>query len=82
MNPPSDPSPTPPSSLSANEAVATQKAAATQLSTGAASSDPLDEAVLKLAVRAAFLQGFAERLAEDEEEERPVEFGWGAGLRW
>ena len=55
---------------------------------GTASSDPLDEAVLELASQAAFLQGFAERLAQGEPpvEELPVEgaaeidYGWRAGL--
>ena len=58
-----------------------------------AASDPLDAAALKLAEQAAFLQGFAEKLAEAAEE-RPVEdvlpersggeidFGWRAGLQW
>ena len=39
--------------------------------------DPLDRAVLELAVQAAFLQGFAENLAE---EERPVEEVLPAGV--
>ena len=58
---------------------------------GIASPDPLDEAVLKLAAQAAFLQAFAENVVD---EERPVEealrqrgageidFGWRAGLQW
>ena len=62
-----------------------------QLKAGTASSDPLDEAVLKLATQAAFLQGFAERLAEVEqpvEERLPSkvreedDYGWRAGLNW
>ena len=55
-----------------------------------ASSDPLDEAALQVAVQAAFLQGFAEKLTEDE---RPIEevlpsrpgsaaIGWREQLQW
>jgi len=56
-----------------------------------ADSAALDEAVIRLAAQAAFLQSFAEHVIE---EERPVEefasrerggeidFGWRAGLHW
>lgn len=58
---------------------------------GILAPDSLDDAVLKLAAQAAFLQAFAENVIE---EERPVEevapqrsggeidFGWRAGLSW
>jgi hypothetical protein len=54
-------------------------------------SDGIDEAVIKLAAQAAFLQAFAENVID---EERPIEeiaprarggeidFGWRAGLHW
>ena len=61
------------------------------LSVEISASDGVDEAVIKLAAQAAFLQAFAENVIN---EERPIEeiaprarggeidFGWRAGLHW
>jgi hypothetical protein len=54
-------------------------------------SGSLDQAVLKLAAQAAFLQAFAENVVDEErsiEELAPragggeIDFGWRAGLDW
>lgn len=53
--------------------------------------EALDEAVVKLAAQAAFLQAFAENVIDEErpiEEVAPkprggeIDFGWRAGLSW
>ena len=83
--------PTDPSSDPLSSAKPVPASQGTPSSLDISPGDTLEEAMKKLTAQAAFLQAFAENVAEEErpiEEVAPkarggeIDFGWRAGLSW
>ena len=83
--------PTDPSSDPLSSAKSVPASHGTPSSLDISPGDTLEEAMKKLTAQAAFLQAFAENVAEEErpiEEVAPksrggeIDFGWRAGLSW